>query len=128
MDILAYTCFGLCCITLLISSIYVTVCAFRRHILWGLAYLFVPFAAFIYLIVDWRKVWKATLINIACVPLMILSMMLSPTFRAEMNKDRATTVNKADEDKSESDADSEPDSDSNSNSGSGSTTSRKPSK
>jgi glutaredoxin len=39
----------------LIGSLMLLVAAFRQGILWGLAYLFVPFAALVFLIIHWRE-------------------------------------------------------------------------
>lgn len=89
MDILAYCLAGVFLTGFFIASIYIIVCAFRRHFLWGLGYLFVPFVGLVYIIVDWPKVWKAFLMHLCCLPLMILSLFLSPSFKAEMDKNAA---------------------------------------
>lgn len=103
MDFLAYCLAGLFFIAFVFASIYILVCAFRRHILWGLGYMFVPFVGLVYIVVDWRIVWKAFLLHVFCIPLMILSMLLSPSFRAEMDKNAghnaATTTAEGQDDK-----------------------------
>ena len=50
---------------LLVAGIWAVVIAFRRSIVWGLCYLFVPFAALVFLFVAWADVRRAFLLQLA---------------------------------------------------------------
>ena len=49
---------------LLVGGIWAIVVAFRRSIVWGLCYLFVPFAALVFLFVAWADVRRAFFTNL----------------------------------------------------------------
>lgn len=46
---------GLAALVMVIGSLMVIVAAFRQSVLWGLAYLFVPFAALVFIIKYWAE-------------------------------------------------------------------------
>ncbi len=50
---------------LLVAGIWMIVIAFRRSFVWGLCYLFVPFAAFVFFFVAWADVRRAFLLHLA---------------------------------------------------------------
>jgi glutaredoxin len=46
---------GIAALAMVIGSLMVIVAAFRQSVLWGLAYLFLPFAAFVFIIKYWAE-------------------------------------------------------------------------
>ena len=61
----------------LIGGVWMIVIAFRRSLLWGFCYLFVPFAALVFLAVAWADAKRAFLVHTVGV-LLILSVLLLP--------------------------------------------------
>ena len=68
-------------VTCLICSIWLLVIAFRTNVMWGLAYLFIPFAALVFVFMNWDKTRKPFLIFlggmavVACVAAMVPSTL-----------------------------------------------------
>ena len=62
--IIALTVIGLGLLFLCVGGIWSIVVAFQRSIVWGLCYLFVPFASLVFLFVAWAEVRRAFLIQI----------------------------------------------------------------
>ena len=62
---------------IVIGAIWAIVVAFRRSLLWGLCYLFVPFAALVFVFVAWADVKRAFFVNIIGV-LMMTAVLLLP--------------------------------------------------
>ena len=50
---------------LLVTGIWTIVIAFRRSLVWGLCYLFVPLAALVFLFVAWADVRRTFLLHVA---------------------------------------------------------------
>ena len=61
----------------LVGGVWGIVVAFRRSVVWGLCYLFVPFAALVFLFVAWADAKRAFWVNLAGV-LMMASVFLLP--------------------------------------------------
>lgn len=47
-----------------VGGIWLMVAAFRKSVLWGLGYLFVPFVGLVFLIIECKNVWKPFAINV----------------------------------------------------------------
>jgi len=61
---------GIGFVFMLVSSLWFLVVAFRVHIGWGFACLFIPFASLVFLVMHWRAAWKPFVLGlIAAVPL-----------------------------------------------------------
>src|SRR5688500_7977308 len=52
-------------VALLAGSVMMIFAAFRQHVLWGLAYLFLPLASLIFLIIHWAEAKKGFLVSVA---------------------------------------------------------------
>ena len=61
----------------LIYGIQILVLAFKKHILWGLGSLFVPFVGLVFVIKYWEETKAPFLRYLISVPLWILGMILS---------------------------------------------------
>jgi len=74
MNVFMVGCLAISFAVMLIGGIMCLVAAFRQGILWGLAYLFVPFASMVFIIKYWSEVKKGFLISTAgcCVFLGLL--------------------------------------------------------
>lgn len=59
----------------LIAGLWFLVCAFRQHVLWGLAVLFLPFAALIFLIVHWAEARGAFFAQLFGTILCVIGLM-----------------------------------------------------
>lgn len=62
------------------ATMWLAVCAFRKSLVWGLLF-FVPFAGFIYIIMDWRIVSKPFLIAFGGLIMVCVGLLLSPTMQ-----------------------------------------------
>ncbi|HEY9681480.1 MAG TPA: hypothetical protein V6C86_07860 [Oculatellaceae cyanobacterium] len=60
---------------------HLVVCAFKKGLVWGLCFPFVPFAAFVYYVVDWKNVWRPLLISVVGVVFLFGGAFISPSFR-----------------------------------------------
>ena len=63
---------GLACLVATASFIWLAIVAFQKHILWGLAVLFLPFAAIVFAIMNWHESRKPFLINVGSTVLAIV--------------------------------------------------------
>ena len=61
----------------LVGGVWGIVVAFRRSLLWGLCYVFVPFAAMVFLVVAWAEAKRAFLVSTIGV-LLMASVLLLP--------------------------------------------------
>lgn len=62
----------------LVYGIILLVKAFKTSIWWGLAYLFIPFAALVFVIVHWQVAKKPFLMSLISIPLILIGLLLSP--------------------------------------------------
>lgn len=62
---------------MLAGGVWMIVVAFRRSVVWGLCYLFVPLAALVFLVVAWAEAKRAFLVNTLGV-LLMASVLLLP--------------------------------------------------
>lgn len=61
----------------LVTGIWLLILAFREHVLWGLAYLFVPFAALVFVIMHFDEAGKPFLGNVGACALFMVGLSLS---------------------------------------------------
>lgn len=61
-----------------IYSIKLIILAFQESILWGLLYLFLPFASLYFIITRWTKCRGPLLKSLLCIPFILLGVMLMP--------------------------------------------------
>jgi hypothetical protein len=74
--IIALIVIGLGLLFLCVGGIWSIVVAFQRSIVWGLCYLFVPFASLVFLFVAWAEVRRAFFIQIAGCALVLIPFYL----------------------------------------------------
>lgn len=67
---------GLGLLLLLIGGIWAIVVAFQRSVVWGLCYLFVPFAALVFLFVAWVEARRAFYTQVAGIALIFATLLL----------------------------------------------------
>ena len=72
LTILAITILAIAALFSLIAGIWFLVVAFKEHILWGLAVIFLPLAALIFLIMHWEEAKRPFLLNLLSIILIIL--------------------------------------------------------
>ena len=60
----------------LVGGVWGIVVAFRRSLVWGLCYVFVPFAALVFLVVAWADAKRAFLLNTIGILLMASFLLL----------------------------------------------------
>src|SRR4249920_422960 len=65
MDTIIGICMVISVVVMLIGGVMMIVAAFRQSILWGLAYLLIPFAALVFLFKHWSEAKKGFFINLA---------------------------------------------------------------
>lgn len=65
-------------IVMFVTSIWMLIEAFSESILWGLAYLFIPFAAIVFVFVHWERAKTPFLIGLAAlVPYTFATLAIS---------------------------------------------------
>ena len=62
----------------LVYGIILLVKAFQVSILWGLAYLLIPFAALVFIIVHWEVAKKPFLMSLLSIPFVVVGLMMAP--------------------------------------------------
>lgn len=55
----------------LVYTVVLIIKAFQTHILWGLGYIFVPFVALIFIIMNWNVAGKPFLMSLISIPFII---------------------------------------------------------
>lgn len=81
--------FGLVLCGVIVSVIFglvILIKAFQASILWGLAYIFIPFAALIFIITHWDEAGKPFLYSLISIPLLIAgqAILMSTASHASM--------------------------------------------
>ena len=69
-------------LTVAVSGIWLIICAFQKSIVWGLLYMFIPFAALVYCVMDWQRAQKPFLIGVVGTIVIMAGFAMSPTARA----------------------------------------------
>ncbi len=67
-------------IGLIVSFVYgvkLIIIAFQESVLWGLLYLFFPFANFYFIITRWAECKEAFLKTLIAIPLLVIGAMLA---------------------------------------------------
>ena len=62
MEIVGWILFGLGAIVMIVTGIMIMIKAFQTSLVWGLLYIFVPFASIVFCVMHWNKVGKLFLI------------------------------------------------------------------
>ena len=62
----------------LVYTIILIIKAFQTSIWWGLAYLLIPFAALVFIIVHWQVAKKPFLMSLISIPFIVAGMILAP--------------------------------------------------
>jgi hypothetical protein len=75
---LALVLIGIGLIVCFVSGIWSLVVAFQRHVLWGLAYLLVPFASLVFLFVAWAEAKKPFLIGLVGLLIATIGVFFVP--------------------------------------------------
>ncbi len=68
----------------IISSLAMVVTAFRQSVLWGLAYVFVPFASLIFTVRFWSEVKTSFLINVVSLLAAFVALVMHPSISREL--------------------------------------------
>jgi uncharacterized membrane protein len=81
--------FGLILCGVIVSVIFgliILIKAFQASIIWGLAYLFIPFAALIFIITHWDEAGRPFLFSLLSIPLVIAgqALIMSTASQASM--------------------------------------------
>lgn len=71
-------------LTMLVSGIWLMILAFKKHILWGLAYIFVPFASLVFVCMNWDRAGKPFLISLVAVGLYLGGFFTNPSLMKAM--------------------------------------------
>ncbi len=71
-------------VLMLVGGIMLIIAAFRQSMLWGLAYLFIPFAALVFLFRHWSEARRGFLINIVGGAMFSGAIICSPEMRAQV--------------------------------------------
>ncbi len=69
------------------GAIWLLVCAFKRSVVWGLLFMFVPFASLVYVIVDWNRASKPFLLTIASFVVIFVGAGISTSMRKTFTTD-----------------------------------------
>jgi len=59
------------------TGLWLLVLAFQESLLWGLAYIFVPFASLVFLIMHWDKTKQPFLYSLAGVAVLVAGMVMT---------------------------------------------------
>lgn len=86
MEMVSLGLMGVGCLISVVCGIWLLVIAFTTHILWGLAYLFVPFAGLVFVIMHWSKAAKPFLINMLGVGLLVGGVAMSPDMQKALQQ------------------------------------------
>lgn len=81
MPILFIALLGLGFLTMFVGAIMTLVAAFQRSLLWGFAYLFVPFVSLAFLIVHWAEAKKGFFVGLAGMAIFIVPIVSSSEMR-----------------------------------------------
>lgn len=86
MDIVGIGLFILGALGSLVFGIWLMITAFQKHILWGLAYLFLPFASLVYVVMNWDRSSKPFLLGLVAAGVMVGGIFASPTLQEGFKK------------------------------------------
>ena len=89
MDIVGMILVLVASLAMIVTGIWMIVCAFRKAWWWGLLYIFIPFAAMVYIFVDWKKVAKPFLISLASLIVLGVGVAISPSMQKAFTQSQA---------------------------------------
>jgi hypothetical protein len=90
MDIVGIILILVAVLAMVVTGIWMLVCAFQKAWWWGLLYMFVPCASMIYIMVDWKKVAKPFLISVASLVVLGVGVAISPSMQKAFTQSQAT--------------------------------------
>lgn len=93
MDILGIGMFALGALGSFIFGIMILITAFQKHILWGLAYLFLPFASLIFVVMNWDRASKPFLLGLLSGAIAIGGVFVSPTLQESLKEGSKDSAN-----------------------------------
>jgi hypothetical protein len=67
-----------------VYGIILLIKAFQVSIWWGLAYLLIPFAALVFIIMHWEVAKKPFLMSLLSIPFFIVGIILSPELASQL--------------------------------------------
>jgi len=71
-------------IAMMVFGIQILIKAFQESVWWGLGYILVPFVSLIYIVMFWDDAKKPFLYSLACVPVLVIGMVLTGVFSGNM--------------------------------------------
>lgn len=77
MEIVGLICIFVAVAIAIVYSIQLLILAFSESVLWGLCYLFVPFASLVFLVMYWDQTKSPFLKSLTAIPFFILGAALS---------------------------------------------------
>jgi len=75
-----------CLVAMFIGGLMVLMAAFRQSVGWGLAYLFVPLASLVFLVVHWQEAKKGFLLGAGAAAVFFVAICSTPEARASLAK------------------------------------------
>lgn len=66
---------------LVFSAAWLVIQAFREHVLWGMAVLFIPFAYAVFAVLDWEHSRKPFMIGVVSLAALIVELLLLGGFQ-----------------------------------------------
>lgn len=76
MEIVGLICMFVAMAIAIVYGIQILILAFSESILWGLCYLFVPFASLVFLVMYWDQTKSPFLKSLIAIPFLILGAAL----------------------------------------------------
>ncbi len=73
-------------LALLVGGIMLLVAAFQQSVWWGIAYLLVPFAALVFVVMHWDSARRGFLLNLLGAGLVVGGVIASPSVRESVSK------------------------------------------
>ncbi|MBS1953814.1 MAG: hypothetical protein JST89_06510 [Cyanobacteria bacterium SZAS-4] len=73
-------------IGMFVSGIWLIICSFKKSVIWGLCYLFVPFASIAYVAVDWNRAMKPFLISVVSLVVVVTGALISPSVKDNISR------------------------------------------
>lgn len=95
MDIVGIILIGLGALAMAVSGVWLIVVAFQKSIVWGLCYLFVPFAGLVFICMNWDRASKPFLLNLLAVVVCGAGVFMSPSIRESITNPPAASSDSA---------------------------------
>ncbi|MBX9720073.1 MAG: hypothetical protein K2X81_01655 [Candidatus Obscuribacterales bacterium] len=95
MDIVGIILIGLGALAMAVSGVWLIVVAFQKSIVWGLCYLFVPFAGLAFICMNWDRASKPFLLNLLALVVCGAGVFMSPSIRESITNPPSATSDSA---------------------------------